>query len=353
MSDTDTELLACPFCGGSVKAQTGYDHIQEGAMGLGSSAGVVTRPEIYCIQCGTFGMSPKYWNTRTASAPRADREAIARIIHGDAEDFEDLLQASCSHGPRQKYRDQITAIYAKADAILALALPTDRGEVEPVAWRYRNDLGEVVSEWIDGKPPECLRDVKTGERIATVDIRIDLAYGAPADRGTAIDGIQWQCVNDDPFEYAIQQGAHGDEFVKLLNGTCLRRALSPRNSVSEADAALARIWKALGIETYEQAGGKEISEIVGDLKARLAEAEDSEREGWECSAKNWQRMFFDMCRQRREVEAWLAEAVEVIRDHGEHLKTCDVFDRMKRTCSCGFEAAYGRFVGRQKDSGAD
>lgn len=35
--------------------------------------------------------------------------------------------------------------------------------------------------------------------------------------------IKWRRVNDSPFEYAIQQGLHGDEFVKLIDGTCLRR----------------------------------------------------------------------------------------------------------------------------------
>lgn len=35
--------------------------------------------------------------------------------------------------------------------------------------------------------------------------------------------IRWQRVNDEPFEYAIQQGPHGDEFIKLLDGSCLRR----------------------------------------------------------------------------------------------------------------------------------
>ncbi len=36
--------------------------------------------------------------------------------------------------------------------------------------------------------------------------------------------IQWRSVNYEPYEYAIQQGPHGDEFVKLLDGTCLRRS---------------------------------------------------------------------------------------------------------------------------------
>lgn len=40
-------------------------------------------------------------------------------------------------------------------------------------------------------------------------------------------GVRWQRVNDEPFEYAIQQGRFGDEFVKLLNGECLRRHVEP------------------------------------------------------------------------------------------------------------------------------
>lgn len=41
----------------------------------------------------------------------------------------------------------------------------------------------------------------------------------------AEEGIRWGRVNAEPFEYAIQQGDFGDEFVKLVNGSCLRRAL--------------------------------------------------------------------------------------------------------------------------------
>jgi hypothetical protein len=44
---------------------------------------------------------------------------------------------------------------------------------------------------------------------------------------TEPDDIVWSCVNSEPFEYAIQQGPHGDEFVKLINGKCLRRSCAP------------------------------------------------------------------------------------------------------------------------------
>jgi hypothetical protein len=38
--------------------------------------------------------------------------------------------------------------------------------------------------------------------------------------------VRWGRVNSDPVEYAIQRGPHGDEFVKLLDGSCLHRPLS-------------------------------------------------------------------------------------------------------------------------------
>lgn len=50
--------------------------------------------------------------------------------------------------------------------------------------------------------------------------------------------IRWQRVNDEPFEYAIQQGRFGDEFVKLLDGTCLRRPTPAERSVPQVREAL-------------------------------------------------------------------------------------------------------------------
>lgn len=34
---------------------------------------------------------------------------------------------------------------------------------------------------------------------------------------------EWRRINDEMFEYAIKQGQFGDEFVKLPDGSCLRR----------------------------------------------------------------------------------------------------------------------------------
>ena len=67
--------------------------------------------------------------------------------------------------------------------------------------------------------------------------------------------IVWQRVNDEPFEYAIQQGPHGDEFVKLLDGSCLRRAASiSRDQLAEiirrAHAIGERRENQVGIDNY-------------------------------------------------------------------------------------------------------
>jgi hypothetical protein len=37
--------------------------------------------------------------------------------------------------------------------------------------------------------------------------------------------VEWRRVNGELREYAIQQGPHGDEFVKMTDGTCLSRPI--------------------------------------------------------------------------------------------------------------------------------
>jgi hypothetical protein len=50
--------------------------------------------------------------------------------------------------------------------------------------------------------------------------------------------MRWQSVNDEPYEYAIQQGLHGNEFVKLPNGTCLRRKKKMNFKITQRDKFL-------------------------------------------------------------------------------------------------------------------
>ncbi len=48
----------------------------------------------------------------------------------------------------------------------------------------------------------------------------------PTPTETVCDQITWRRINDEPYEYAIQRGFTGDEFVKLLSGEYLRRAIT-------------------------------------------------------------------------------------------------------------------------------
>ncbi len=45
--------------------------------------------------------------------------------------------------------------------------------------------------------------------------------------------FRWQRVNDEPFEYGIIKDVHGDEFVKLRDGSCLRRPIASVPSTEE------------------------------------------------------------------------------------------------------------------------
>jgi hypothetical protein len=54
------------------------------------------------------------------------------------------------------------------------AEPVAQGEAV-ACWRYRNMLGEVVSEWIDGKPPERLFDLCGNELVGCT---VEVAYSA-------------------------------------------------------------------------------------------------------------------------------------------------------------------------------
>jgi hypothetical protein len=60
-------------------------------------------------------------------------------------------------------------------------------------------------------------------------------YGWPYGVAVPYANAEWRRVNDEPFEYATMQGSHGDEFVKLEDGSCLRRPLEPLKSMAHPE----------------------------------------------------------------------------------------------------------------------
>ena len=65
--------------------------------------------------------------------------------------------------------------------------PVERVEQEVVAaWRGINDVGEVVTEWIDGAPPECMTDLCVNDATYA---QIELAYATPQPAPTAAQDV--------------------------------------------------------------------------------------------------------------------------------------------------------------------
>jgi hypothetical protein len=94
----------------------------------------------------------------------------------------------------------------------------------------------AVSDWIVVLPSG--HQILLGDedwkaaRIPDVAQASQVASAAPVENKKG-DQVHWLKVNDEPFEYAIQQGPHGDEFVKLLNGECLRRPIQSCSAGNE------------------------------------------------------------------------------------------------------------------------
>lgn len=64
---------------------------------------------------------------------------------------------------------------------------------EPVAFRLLNQLGEVMTEWHDGKPPEKFVDL-CGNPV--VDIQVQEAYAAPVAKAQQLHDMDKQCRDD-------------------------------------------------------------------------------------------------------------------------------------------------------------
>ena len=78
------KLLPCPFCGGEAERQIEYDRIAAGEMGIGSSAGSVSRTYVVCSKCGAKTQQPNqysqfHWNRR-ASLPQPTAQSTREYM---------------------------------------------------------------------------------------------------------------------------------------------------------------------------------------------------------------------------------------------------------------------------------
>ena len=107
-------------------------------------------------------------------------------------------------------------------------------------------------------PIQCQEseDEETPGHDAAIRVWNARAHQPPAGAGGREDGnrtqgVRWAIVNDEPFEYAIQQCPHGDEFVKLINGECLRRPITPSLSPVRSAEALEAAADAIDLARYQ------------------------------------------------------------------------------------------------------
>jgi Lar family restriction alleviation protein len=163
-------LKPCPFCGG-----TNIQSLKEIDF-------------VCCQDCGAFledsePSARTLWNTRALSA-QGEQDAI----------FSECAEIALEHaGNANDY---------------TITSPYSRGYNEAC-----RDIAEAIRTRASNR--------KTMDEIAD-----------KTDDGDLTKGVRWSRVNDEPFEYAIQIGPHGDAFVKLLNGRFLKRR------ATDVDAAL-------------------------------------------------------------------------------------------------------------------
>lgn len=63
--------------------------------------------------------------------------------------------------------------------------------------------------------------------------------------------IKWRKVNEDDLEYAIQEGPHGDEFVRLLDSSCLSRSPPEPSSMQRFWVPLRPAEQIMGMVAYQ------------------------------------------------------------------------------------------------------
>lgn len=101
-----------------------------------------------------------------------------------------------------------------------------------------SELRHTAGKLIDG-------EISDGDIAASLlSEAAELLASSPAQESvtTEPEDIVWSRVNSEPFEYAIQQGPHGDEFVKLINGKCLKRSCAPLLAIP-APPQLGQEWR--------------------------------------------------------------------------------------------------------------
>ncbi|MNG92659.1 hypothetical protein D3C79_515990 [compost metagenome] len=131
-------------------------------------------------------------------------------------------KSSMGHDDDSYMAGYSAALYEQAEPFIWMALNSQR-QGAPAAWRGLNELGEVVTEWIDGAPPSNMVDLS----------------GNPA----SFARIEQAYTHTDPGEVEQAKAAHRKHAAELIASRVLLREERDtlRAQLAERDALLRKI----------------------------------------------------------------------------------------------------------------
>ncbi|NQD57081.1 hypothetical protein HP546_17185 [Pseudomonas sp. CM25] len=205
-----------------------------------------------CRRCGWVGSSEEL----TEDDAQCTRHVGDRLCLGDCDELErhdllNIIQAMAQRPHPEPIAWMVgTAFWwtkeeAERDAAetglpivglgpMAGAAPAEQHQGEPVAWRGLNELGEVVTDWIDGVPPSSMVDL-CGNPASFASIEQAYTHTAPGEVERLREGItkHWKVVCDQRAELdtlreqlRLMTGdyrtaiVNGHERITFLGGDC-------------------------------------------------------------------------------------------------------------------------------------
>lgn len=143
---------------------------------------------------------------------------------------------------------------------MAGVAPAEQHQGEPVAWRGINELGDIVTEWIDGAPPATMVDL-CGQPASFASL--ELAY-------THADPGEVERLRSIERSYGLREALL--EQVKGERDRMIARTMELAGQLANQDALLHKLKEALQREYWDEyAGLDETRELIDAALAASAE----------------------------------------------------------------------------------
>jgi len=273
-----SELLPCPFCGSTPKVfRYGSDQT------------------LFSIRCTSCTANVCGFDQAAADAEEAwnKRSPMPTVAQQAVEPLDEVF-IEAWHGDRKitVYRSTVIRVWGKnIDTEMSNEPRTLNSVQAALDWLYSSD-GGVESRHAEQRPLKL--DAPQHPISGGGSSRIAGVAPSPSDQD-----IRWSQVNAEPFEYAIQQGPHGDEFVKLLNGTCLRRPLA----LSEGERAASQASVGEHLVQFDRISFQPVAASVVETLTLVADRMEKNPLGWLPGVGECVNVTFDLAEAKAAVNA--------------------------------------------------